>query len=73
MKDKLDGFDWITSVKHLSMAKDLWKYVATVHNKQSIKVNHMQKAFLVITSQLYLITSLKEVRDTLKDILREKL
>lgn len=71
--EKLDGSNWITwkfQVKHLLLAKGLWKYAdgsavlaedATVE-QQTKHQSESQKAFSVIamsvsTSQLYLITS----------------
>ena len=70
--EKLDGSNWITckfQLKHLLLAKDLWKYVdgsavlvedATVeqrakHRSESQKVFSVI-AMLVSISQLYLIT-----------------
>jgi len=76
--DKLDGSNWITwkfQLKHLLLAKGLWKYVdgsavlaedATAE-RQAKYQSESQKAFSVIamsvsTSQLYLITSCEEPR-----------
>ena len=76
--DKLDGSNWITwkfQLKHLLLAKGLWKYVdgsavlaedATAEQQTKYQ-SESQKAFSVIamsvsTSQLYLITSCEEPR-----------
>ena len=83
--DKLDGANWITwkfQLKHLLLAKGLWKYVdgsaVLPHDptaeQQAKYRSESQRAFSVIamlvsTSQLYLITSYeepKEVWDVLK-------
>ena len=83
--DKIDGSNWITwkfQLKHILLAKGLWKYVdgsavlaedATVEQQAKYR-SESQKAFSVIvmsvaTSQLYLITSYespKEAWDVLK-------
>ena len=77
--DKLDGSNWITwkfQLKHLLLAKDLWKYVdgsamlaegATAEQRAKHR-SESQKAFSVIamsvsTSQLYLITSYEEPKE----------
>ena len=87
--DKLDGSNWITwkfQLKHLLLAKGLWKYVdgsavlaedATAEQQAKYQ-SESQKAFSVIamsvsTSQLYLITSCEEPRkawDALKNFKR---
>lgn len=89
--EKLDGSNWITwkfQVKHLLLAKGLWKYAdgsavlaedATVE-QQTKHQSESQKAFSVIamsvsTSQLYLITSCErpeEAWNSLKNISRGK-
>ena len=77
--DKLDGSNWITwkfQLKHLLLAKGLWKYVdgsavladdATAEQRAKHR-SESQKAFSVIamsvsTSQLYLITSCEEPKE----------
>ena len=77
--DRLDGSNWITwkfQLKHLLLAKDLWKYVdgsavlaegATAEQRAKHR-SESQKAFSVIamsvsTSQLYLITSYEEPKE----------
>ena len=76
--DKLDGSNWITwkfQLKHLLLAKGLWKYVGgsavlaedATAEQQAKYQSESQKAFSVIamsvsTSQLYLITSCEEPR-----------
>ena len=77
--DKLDGSNWITwkfQLKHLLLAKGLWKYVdrsavlgeGVTAEEQAKHRGESQKAFSLIamsvsTSQLYLITSCEEPKE----------
>ena len=89
--DKLDGSNWITwkfQLRHLLMAKGLWKYVngsAVLAEDASAEArakhcSESQKAFsivvmLVSTSQLYLISSCEQPQEpwnTLKKTFRKR-
>ena len=90
--DKLDGSNWITwkfQLRHLLMAKGLWKYVdgsAVLAEDASAEArakhcSESQKVFSIVamsvsTSQLYLITSCEQPQEawtTLKIVSKERL